>query len=81
VTIEGHSTEYVRIGDEGSTARFHFCPECGSTVFYLLDAIPGVVAVPVGVFANPDFPQPRVSVYEVRKHRWVRLPDDIEHFD
>ena len=27
VTIEGPSTEYVRLGDEGSSARFHFCPE------------------------------------------------------
>ena len=80
VTIEGRSTEYALTGDEGTTARFHFCPECGATVFYLMDAIPGVVAVPVGAFADPNFPQPHVSVYEVRKHRWVGLPDDIEHF-
>jgi hypothetical protein len=81
VTIEGRSSEYVRVGDEGTSARFHFCPECGSTVFYLPEAIPDVVVVPVGAFADPDFPQPRVSVYEVRKHRWVGLPDDIEHLD
>ena len=81
VTVEGQSTEYVRVGDEGSSARFHFCPGCGATVFYLPDAIPGVVVIPVGAFADPDFPQPRVSVYEARKHRWVGLPDDIEHFD
>jgi len=81
VTVEGQSREYVRVGDEGTSARFHFCPECGATVFYRLDAIPGVVAVPVGAFADPGFPQPRVSVYEVRQHPWVRLPDGIEHLD
>jgi hypothetical protein len=81
VTCKGQSTEYVRIGDEGSSVRFHFCPECGSTVFYLLDAIPGVVAVPVGAFADPDFPQPRVSVYGSRQHHWVGLPDGIERLD
>lgn len=81
VTIEGQSTEFARTGDEGTTARFHFCPQCGSTVFYLMDAVPGAVAIPVGAFADPDFPQPRVSVYEVRKHRWVGLPGDIEHLD
>lgn len=81
VIIEGRSSEYVRVGDEGTSARFHFCPECGSTVFYLPQSIPDVVAIPVGAFADPDFPQPRVSVYEVRKHRWVGLPDDIEHLD
>lgn len=81
VIIEGPSTEYVRIGDEGGSARFHFCPVCGCTVFYRPDAVPGVVAVPVGVFADPGFPQPRVSVYEARMHHWVQVPDDIEHFD
>jgi hypothetical protein len=81
VAVEGQSTEYVLVGDEGGVARFHFCPECGATVFYLLDAMPGVVAVPVGAFADPSFPQPQVSVYEERKHRWVGLPDGIEHID
>jgi len=81
VTTEGQSRQYVRIGDEGSSARFHFCPECGSTVFYLLDDVPDMVAVPVGAFADPNFPPPSVSGYEERKHRWVGLPDGIEHFD
>lgn len=81
VTVEGLSTQFLRIGDEGSSARFHFCPACGSTVFYQLDAVPGVVVIPVGAFADPDFPQPRVSVYEVRQHSWVSLPESIEHFD
>ena len=81
VTVEGRSTEFVRIGDEGGTARFHFCPDCGSTVFYRLDAIPGVVAVPVGAFADPGFPPPRVSVCGARQHCWVGLPKDIERVD
>ena len=81
VSIEGQSKEYLRIGDEGGTGRFHFCPRCGSTVFYLLDEVPGIVAVPVGAFADPNFPPPSVSGYEERKHHWVDLPDGIEHFD
>jgi len=81
VSIEGQSREYVRTGDEGSSARFHFCPECGATVFYRLDAVPGMVAIPVGAFADPDFPRPRVSIYGARQHQWVRLPDDIERLD
>ena len=81
VTVQGQSTEYARTGDAGTTARFHFCPECGAIVYYTMDAIPGFVAVPVGAFADPDFPQPRVTVYRVRQHAWVRLPDDIETLD
>jgi hypothetical protein len=81
VTVAGESLEYPRTGDAGGVARFHFCPTCGATVFYLLDAMPEVVVVPVGAFADPGFPQPYVSVYEERKHAWVGLPDGIEHFD
>ena len=81
VTIDGASREYARTGDEGTTARFHFCPECGAIVYYRMDAFPGLVAIPVGAFADPDFPQPRVSVYGTRRHAWVRLPDGIECFD
>jgi hypothetical protein len=81
VSITGASTEYVRVGDSGGVARFHFCPECGATVFYRLDAVADHVAVPVGAFADPAFPPPRVSVYEARRHPWVHVPDGIEHFD
>jgi hypothetical protein len=79
VTLNGPSTEFPRTGDEGTTARFHFCPVCGDTVYYLMDAIPGYVAIPVGAFADPGFPPPQVSVYDVRKHPWVQVPDGIEH--
>jgi hypothetical protein len=83
VRIEGRSTEYVRLSDEGGgEGRFHFCPDCGGTVYYRLSAMPGVIAVPVGALADPAFPPPTVSVYEDRRHPWVALPPSIElHYD
>lgn len=81
VRIAGRSTEYPRVGDSGNTIRFHFCPACGATVYYLIDDLPDVIAVPVGAFADPTFPSPKVSVYEERRHAWVGIPEDAEHFD
>jgi hypothetical protein len=81
VRTEGERKEYVRTGDSGHAIRFFFCPECGSTVFYELDAVPGFIAIPVGAFADPHFPEPRVSVYESRRHAWLQLPRDIDHED
>jgi hypothetical protein len=81
VRIQGRSREFARVADSGSTIRFHFCPDCGTTVHYRMDSQPELVAVPVGVFADPNFPPPRVSVYEARAHAWVRLPEDVEHVD
>lgn len=80
VAIAGDSTVYVRVGDEGSRVKFHFCPACGSTVYYEPEGLEEFVAIPVGAFADPSFPAPSVSVYEERKHGWVAVPEGAEHF-
>jgi len=79
VRIEGSGREFVRVGDEGGRATFRFCPTCGVTVYYTMDALDGFVAIPVGAFADPQFPAPRISVYETRRHPWVAMPLEIEH--
>jgi len=80
VSPSGQSSQYVIVGDEGTRANFHFCPTCGATVYYEMEALPEFLAIPVGVFADPDFPAPNVSVYEDRKHAWVVPPPDVEHW-
>ncbi len=81
VTIEGRFTQWVRTGDSGGKATFHFCPVCGSTVCWLLDGLPGFIAVAVGAFADPTFPAPKISIYEARRHSWAGLPEDVEHMN
>ncbi|HET9626536.1 MAG TPA: GFA family protein [Kofleriaceae bacterium] len=75
VQIEGRSHAYVRTGDEGGRATFRFCPTCGATVYYEIEAMPDVIAVAVGAFADPTFPAPTVSVYSVRRHPWAAMPE------
>ena len=79
VTIAGNSQQYVRVGDEGGKATFNFCPGCDATVYYLIEGREEHVAIPVGAFAEPEFPPPTFSVYEERMHSWVSLPENIEH--
>jgi len=81
VTIHGRATAYVRTGDSGGRITFHFCPDCGGTVHYTIDKMPGLTAVPVGVFADPAFPAPKVSIYEARQHPWASVLGEVEHFD
>src|SRR6185369_6008124 len=81
VAIDGRSSEYVRTGDSGQQATFHFCPICGVTVYYQVAQSPEVVAIPVGTFADPAFPPPEYSVYEARQHKWVQLVGQMDHFD
>jgi hypothetical protein len=80
VQVVGRSSEFVRTSDDGSKdIAFHFCPDCGATVFYICSDAPEVVAVPIGVFADPSFPAPTVSVFGSRRHPWVRVPAATQH--
>jgi hypothetical protein len=80
--INGRSTEFRRTSDaDGDGRTYHFCPDCGATVYYFLESLPEVIAVPVGGFADSGFPPPRISIWEERRHAWVGLPDEIEHLD
>lgn len=81
VTTTGLVSQYVRVGDTGNKVTFHFCPRCGSTVLWSLEALPGFVAVAVGAFADNSFPQPTVAVYEVRQHPWLELATIEEHYE
>ena len=72
----------MRISDEGEQRVFSFCPECGVTVWFASASDPDLVAVPVGVFADPRFPPPMASGWEERRHAWVTIQGDgVTHFD
>lgn len=79
VTIEGTSRLYRKTGDSGMWARYHFCPNCGSTVYYENEDTPGVFAIPVGAFADPTFPIPQRSIYEDRMHPWTGVGGKAVH--
>jgi hypothetical protein len=81
VRVSGTSTPYARSADSGNTVTFHFCPTCGSTVWWELSGYPDLIAVALGMFADPGYPPPRVSVWEAARHPWTeRIADlDMEH--
>jgi hypothetical protein len=76
VTFAGKSTAWMRTAESGNALTFHFCPTCGSTVYWESEGFPGYVAVAIGNFADPDFPAPTIAVWEESRHPWVSLPPD-----
>lgn len=80
VKLVGDYKIWLRTADSGRRATYQFCPDCGSTLAYRIEGWEGVTAIPVGAFADPDFPVPKFSVYENRKHEWVDiLGEDCDH--
>jgi hypothetical protein len=58
----------------------HFCPTCGTTVFWEADLRPDHIGVAVGAFHDASFPPPTGSIYEESKHGWVAFAHDFAHF-
>ena len=80
VRIEGEHKIYGRMADSGFEIRFHFCPNCGSSVFLEGDRSPTTCGIAVGCFADPDFPVPTSSGWEESMHPWLGLPPGTAHF-
>ncbi len=73
VTVEGRTRRYARPSDSGHEVTFHFCPDCGSTIYWEPHRMPGLIAVASGAFADPSFPPPTQQAYGEHRHTWVGL--------
>jgi hypothetical protein len=78
--VQGPSKTFTRNSAVGKPVTFHFCPECGSTVFWEPERMPQLIGVAVGAFADPSFPQPEQSVWTNYKHAWLCLPGEMRAF-
>jgi hypothetical protein len=82
VSIDGRSQVFTRIAESGNPADFHFCPDCGATVHFMTRNLPGMVAIPLGLFDDPSFVSPTISIWEQQRQPWVEiLGADVEHID
>ena len=71
VELRGDAATASRTSEEGFWARFSYCPACGVNVWYEIERRPGVISIPVGAFADPDFPAPTIEVYGERRAAWL----------
>jgi len=58
-------------GSDEAGVSFHFCPTCGSTVYWRGDLVPGGYCIAVGSFVEPDFPKPTLEAWTELRHRWI----------
>src|SRR5439155_1333191 len=82
VRVIGRFNDFARVSDEADQKQhvFHFCPDCGSQVFYTEPTEPDLVVVSVGSFADPAFPPPTESGYDSRRHTWLELPASFQRY-
>src|SRR6476619_2554820 len=63
VAVSGRYNDFSRISDEADRKEhvFHFCPDCGSQVFYTEPDEPDLIVVSVGAVSVQKFPLPPES--------------------
>jgi hypothetical protein len=81
VRLDGERKVYERDADSGNRIRFHFCPNCGSTLYWEGDRNPAVCGVAVGAFDITAFSPPSDSIWEESMHRWLGLPEGMDHHE
>src|SRR5262245_17859758 len=80
VVVSGETKTFVRPTDAGHEFVTHFCPTCGTSLYWSSARNPGLVGVAVGAFADPSFPPPIRSVWEQSRHAWLDVSTAQPHF-
>ena len=78
--IEGRSETFTRSSEAGRKLTFHFCPGCGTSVYWTLEAFPDHYGIAAGCFDDPGFLAPMRVVWAQHKHHWVEFPDKLPVF-
>ncbi len=81
VKMEGSPKPYIRTAESGRAIESHFCPNCGSTMFWGHPLQADQIGIPVGAFADPSFPLPDVSIFMPYKYPWVVVPEGVPTYE
>ena len=74
--IDCQATRFERRSEAEDQFRIHFCPTCGTTLYRETGARPDLVAIADGAFADPEFPAPSGSHFDMHRYPWLRFPFD-----
>ncbi|MGV1683226.1 GFA family protein [Sphingopyxis sp. NJF-3] len=73
----GTASSFTRPSASGFDVTFHFCPECGSSLWWEPARLPHLTGVAAGAFADPGFPMPEQAVWCEDRHPWLELPAEV----
>ena len=71
-----------KIYASSENGRRHFCPECGTGLFYTNGAIlPGIVDVQSSTYDDPTAVSPRAHIQVAERLPWMKTAHDLPEFD
>lgn len=82
VEISGKTTSFAKPADSGNVVTRSFCTTCGTRMFYVNSARPGVVGFPIGIFDDDkSWYQPGYAIYLRNRPVWDSVPDGVPMFE
>jgi len=78
--VTGDVKFYNHPADSGNIVGRGFCPTCGSAVYSVNEAMPGVVFIRASSLDDPDVAAPSMSVYASRAPSWDHVDPAIPSF-
>jgi hypothetical protein len=76
--IEGETREYA----SSENGRRHFCPECGTALFYTNDVIfPGKIDVQIATLDDPDAIRPDAQIQVAERIGWMARAHELPAFE
>jgi hypothetical protein len=76
--VEGETREYA----SSENGRRHFCPQCGTALFYTNDQIfPGQIDVQIATLDDPNAIRPDVQIQVADRIGWMTQLDQMPTFD
>ena len=80
--LSGDLKTYEHRSDETQRwLRMQFCTNCGNTVTWTVEALPGMRAIAGGTFDDPNWLELNRHVWTVSAQKWVTIPHGVEQFD
>ena len=79
VTVNGQTKDWTREANEGRMLTNHFCPDCGTNLFWSPDLRPDHHGVAAGCLTTPA-PAPGAAIFVSEKQDWVEFPGDWKLF-
>ena len=74
LAIGGESRAWSRRVEAGRVVTSHFCPKCGTSLYWTLDLRPDHMGVAYGCLDRP-LPDPVRAIWTSEKHDWVLFPE------
>lgn len=76
INVRGDLKIYTTTGESGAGVHRHFCAECGSPIYSLPDAMPGLIFLKAGTLDDTSWLAPNLEMFCDTAQPWCRLGGD-----